>query len=55
MDSDLICVCAEVTEREILEAIGQGAASVDRVSAETGACGNCGDCRPDVEELLGFD
>jgi bacterioferritin-associated ferredoxin len=39
-----VCVCAAVSERDILEAIDQGATTVEDVSFCTGAGKHCGTC-----------
>ena len=38
------CICHAVTEREVNEAIAEGAKSVRAVSKATGAGSNCGSC-----------
>jgi bacterioferritin-associated ferredoxin len=43
-NSMYVCICAAVTEREVLEAIDQGAATVEEVSFCTGAGQHCGTC-----------
>jgi NAD(P)H-nitrite reductase large subunit len=52
MGEGIVCVCGEVSEGTILAAIAGGADTVTAVAESTGACGNCGDCRYDIEELL---
>jgi bacterioferritin-associated ferredoxin len=48
----ILCVCRGVSEREVGETIGRGAASVDEVAHHCGAGLDCGTCRHDIHELL---
>ena len=48
----LVCVCAALTEAELLEAIQSGASEASVSMARAGAGLTCGDCRPDLEELI---
>jgi bacterioferritin-associated ferredoxin len=50
--SCVVCVCAAVTESELLDAIRRGAARASALMACTGAGTTCGDCRDDLEELI---
>lgn len=47
-----VCVCNGVTDRQIREAVAQGAASLDDLARElqVGTC--CGKCRPCAGEVL---
>ncbi len=47
-----ICVCYDVYLTEILQAIHQGADSVEKISALTYACQGCGSCRDKIESVL---
>jgi bacterioferritin-associated ferredoxin len=58
-----ICYCKNVTKKEIIQAINEGAKSIGDVTAMTGACG--GDrcellnpsrrcCSADVQEMLDY-
>ncbi len=47
-----VCSCYDVMRWEIVEAIQQGADSVEKVSDITYACQGCGGCRPKIESLI---
>jgi len=48
-----VCICYQVTEEEIEHAVrSQGLKTVDEVTAATKACGGCGSCRDDIEEII---
>jgi len=46
------CHCTLVTRTQVLAAIAGGCRSVDDLRRNTGACGGCGSCRPELEDLL---
>jgi bacterioferritin-associated ferredoxin len=46
------CLCNQVTDREVLEAIESGARCVDSVMAHCRAGGDCGTCHPTIEDLI---
>ncbi|MBW8090881.1 (2Fe-2S)-binding protein [Streptomyces hygroscopicus subsp. hygroscopicus] len=48
----LVCVCAKVTEKAVLVAKAAGAGDIPALRAATRASTGCGDCLPDLEELL---
>ena len=48
----MVCVCHGVGEKDILEAVGGGAATVAVVGACTKAGTNCGSCRPAIARLI---
>ncbi|MEU7368757.1 (2Fe-2S)-binding protein [Streptomyces hygroscopicus] len=48
----LVCVCAKVTEKAVLVAKAAGAGDIPALRAVTRANTGCGDCLPDLEELL---
>lgn len=49
----IVCLCRGVADREIAEAVRCGATSIDDISrACAGAGGDCGTCRPHIEEYL---
>ena len=57
LDSEIVCLCRQVTKAEVLEAIRRGASTVDGVKRRTGcAMGRCqgGRCTQRIEELLGI-
>lgn len=41
----IICICANVSDRAISEAVRNGCGSVDAITMKTGACSGCGQCR----------
>lgn len=41
----IICICANVSDRAIAQAVREGAASVEDITMRTGACSGCGQCR----------
>lgn len=47
-----VCVCADVSESEVLAAKAAGAADLAALRAATGANTGCGDCSCDLEDLL---
>lgn len=49
---DIVCNCMEVTAGEIMDAIGNGAKTVEDVQEATGAGTVCGGCISDIEQLL---
>lgn len=48
----VICVCAQVTEDQIVSVINAGARSLGAVRAACEANTGCGGCADDIEELL---
>ena len=60
-DTDIICYCSNVTKGRIIEAILNGAETLDDIRRMTNACtvGNCKElsprkrcCSPDIQALL---
>lgn len=47
-----VCLCMGVTDREIRDAIGEGACSMPDVMQCTGAGTRCGSCRPTIASLV---
>lgn len=47
-----ICVCYDVYSDEMIEAIQNGADTVEKISDLTYACQGCGSCRLKIEALL---
>jgi len=47
-----VCLCADLTESEIVDAIDSGIDTLEDLMDETNACTGCQTCRPRVEELL---
>ena len=52
-DDPVVCLCGGVTESAILTARDSGSTDLASVRRATGANQGCGDCLPDIEELLG--
>jgi NAD(P)H-nitrite reductase large subunit len=51
-DAAQICDCNAVTKAQIVEAVLNGARSVQAVSDATRACTGCGSCRPQVQMIV---
>ena len=47
-----ICVCKSVTEREVVQAVRQGADDLPALQNRLGVATGCGQCACDAEELL---
>ncbi|MFI9275543.1 bacterioferritin-associated ferredoxin [Kitasatospora sp. NPDC052896] len=50
--SPLLCLCARVTEREVIAALERGADDLSSVREATEANTGCGDCADDIEDLI---
>ncbi|WP_437735893.1 (2Fe-2S)-binding protein [Sorangium sp. So ce1335] len=48
-----VCLCMGVCDREIREAMNEGACSVSEVMECTGAGTRCGSCQPTIAKLVG--
>ncbi len=48
-----ICVCKAVTDRQIKQAVGEGACSLRDLTREFGLGTGCGKCVPAAREVLG--
>lgn len=48
----IVCLCANVTERELLDTIAAGATTVKEVGRRCGAGTGCGTCKPLIRECL---
>ncbi|WP_406503731.1 (2Fe-2S)-binding protein [Streptomyces sp. NBC_00212] len=48
----LLCLCAHITEGEVLTAVDGGAHDVSSVRDMTEASSGCGDCTVDIEDLI---
>jgi bacterioferritin-associated ferredoxin len=46
------CLCNQVTDREVVEAVEAGARCVDAVMDHCRAGGDCGTCHPTIEDLI---
>lgn len=47
-----VCVCNGITERQVRQAIEQGAASLSDLTEKLGVAAGCGSCAGFTEELL---
>jgi|LNFM01.1.fsa_nt_gb bacterioferritin-associated ferredoxin len=47
-----VCICRVVTQSRIRASIDAGASSVDEVTLECGAGGDCGSCRDEIQSML---
>ena len=50
--NEIICHCEEITYREILNAIKNGAKTIEEISDKTDAGIACGTCIEDIENIL---
>jgi bacterioferritin-associated ferredoxin len=48
----IVCLCANVTERQLVETIAAGASTVKEVGRRCGAGTGCGACKPLIRECL---
>jgi bacterioferritin-associated ferredoxin len=48
----IVCICANVSDRTISEAVRSGCASVEDITMKTGACSGCGQCRMHCQSEL---
>ncbi|MCC6849976.1 MAG: (2Fe-2S)-binding protein [Deltaproteobacteria bacterium] len=48
----IVCLCANVSEREIIETIAAGATTVKEIGRRCGAGTGCGACKPLIRECL---
>lgn len=48
----VVCLCQHVPEETVEKACQQGAACLQDIRDMTGACTGCGDCAPDIEDIL---
>ena len=50
----ILCLCRGVSDRDIVDAVRQGARSLEEVAFQCAGAGSCcGACRPCIEEYLG--
>ena len=49
---NLVCSCFQVGDRQIQQAIGRGANSLDALGRELKCGTNCGSCLPEIRSLL---
>jgi bacterioferritin-associated ferredoxin len=48
----IVCLCANVSERELVATIASGATTVKEVGRRCGAGAGCGACKPLIRECL---
>jgi len=46
-----VCICKAVTDREIREAVQEGATTVRSLRKQLGCTGQCGKCKQQVREI----
>ena len=51
-DQDIICYCAEVTYKQITDAIDKGATTIDQIGDINEAGIACGTCIEDLENII---
>lgn len=47
-----VCLCKNVTEKQICSAVSQGHCSMRALCKELGVAGQCGKCAKDTQQLL---
>jgi bacterioferritin-associated ferredoxin len=47
-----VCICNGVTERQIREAVADGACSLDELGARLGVASGCGTCQEYARQVL---
>jgi bacterioferritin-associated ferredoxin len=47
-----VCICANVTDRQIKQAAGEGASSLDDLAVQLGVGTGCGCCREMAQQVL---
>jgi bacterioferritin-associated ferredoxin len=45
----IVCLCANVSDRAIANAVREGCRTVEAITMSTGACSGCGQCRGHCE------
>lgn len=50
----IVCECFGVTNRQIKEAVENGASTLEEVADKTGAGTGCGACSDDLQRLVDF-
>ena len=48
-----VCICAAVSDRQIKDAVRDGACSLDQLAASLGVGTGCGCCREMAQEMIG--
>ncbi|MFD7625432.1 (2Fe-2S)-binding protein [Streptomyces sp. NPDC059851] len=52
VDDPLVCLCMHVPESEVVAAVRVGHRDLPAIREATGANTGCGDCAPDIEDLI---
>lgn len=52
MNDETVCYCMDISKEEIIEAIKNGAKTVDAITDATEAGTGCGGCIAAIEEIL---
>ena len=47
-----VCLCKAVTDRQILDAVDEGALDINEIADALGVGTNCGGCREYAQELV---
>ena len=47
-----VCLCNGITDRQIRQAVEEGASSMRELRQQLGVCGNCGRCGPEARDIL---
>lgn len=47
-----VCLCNGITDRQIRQAVEDGASSMRELRQQLGVCGNCGRCGPEARDIL---
>lgn len=47
-----VCICNAVTDKQIRQAVEDGAGSMRELRKQLGVCSDCGKCGPSAKEIL---
>jgi bacterioferritin-associated ferredoxin len=50
-----VCICAAVTDRQIKQAVREGASTIDDLALQLGVGAGCGCCRAAVQQFLAVE
>lgn len=48
----IVCICANVSDRAIAQAVKEGAGTVDEITMTTGACSGCRQCHGHCQSAI---
>lgn len=51
-ENKVVCFCKKVTYGQIMEAVNNGADTVEKVAEATGATVGCGGCKGKVQDII---